>query len=171
VLTKNSFTEAEWNTLRETPHLVGTAIMMAGASGLGTVKETFTLAQTVLGGSKSELPLIRDLSSASEAQAAQTAIRETAGKVDPGKVREELQRISLERVRSSIALIGAKGNADEVLAFRNWLWEIGEGVAKAAREGGFLGFGGTEVSEGEMAYLDQLKTALQLQAQTARTGA
>ncbi len=167
MLSKNSFREAEWSALRDTPHLVGAAVMMAGSSGLGTLKESFALAQSVLGGQSSGVVLIRDLSNTLEAQAAQGAIRQMVSQVPPGKAADELRRLSLERTRSSMALIASKGAPDEASAFRDWIWAIAEGVAKAAKEGGFLGFGGTEVSAGEQAYLSELKTALERQERPA----
>jgi hypothetical protein len=39
MLTKNDFATADWNTLRDTPYLVGLATLMAEPSGLGTIKE------------------------------------------------------------------------------------------------------------------------------------
>lgn len=50
MLTKNDFTPENWAALRETPHLVGVATMIAGASGLGTIKESIAAAQTVMEG-------------------------------------------------------------------------------------------------------------------------
>jgi hypothetical protein len=37
---------------------------------------------------------------------------------------------------------------------------LGDQVAKAAREGGFLGFGGTQISAEEVAVIDRIKTSL-----------
>jgi len=46
---------------------------------------------------------------------------------------------------------------------RRWLYGIADKVANAAKEGGFLGFGGTRVSEDEQAFLTDLRTALKIQ--------
>jgi hypothetical protein len=141
--------------------------MLAGASGLGTIKESFTLAHSVLAGQSSDVPLIRDLSSSPEVQASQVALREMARKFESSSARDELHRISLEHARGSVALLRAKGTPEELGAFGAWLWNIAQGVAKAAKEGGFLGFGGTEISPPEQAYLAELKSALDLEARTA----
>src|SRR5689334_6889395 len=79
MLTKNDFTLAEWATLRDTPSLVGFATLMAGASGLGTLKESMAIAQGVMENQKSDVPFIRDLSSRAEMEAAQGSMRETFG--------------------------------------------------------------------------------------------
>src|SRR5262249_20863190 len=41
--TKTDFAASDWNTLRDTPYLVGFATLLAGSSGLGTVKELIAL--------------------------------------------------------------------------------------------------------------------------------
>ena len=38
--------------------------------------------------------------------------------------------------------------------------KVAEETANAAKEGGFLGFGGERVSAGEQAFVDQVKAAL-----------
>jgi hypothetical protein len=38
MLTKNDFSASDWNTLRDTPYLVGLATLLAEPSGLGTIK-------------------------------------------------------------------------------------------------------------------------------------
>lgn len=161
MLTKNEFDEQTWKTLRETPQMVGAAVMMAGASGLGTVKESFAIAQGLLQGQSSQLPLLRDLSNRDEVMAGQDAMKEWIRAVDAGKSRELIQGAALERVRKSVEAVKAKGSAEELKSFQDWVYGVAEGVAKAAREGGFLGFGGVEVSAEESAFLAQLKTALQ----------
>ena len=47
------------------------------------------------------------------------------------------------------ALIDKKAKPDEAQGFKQWLVAVTQKVAEAAKEGGFLGFGGTQVSEQE----------------------
>ena len=49
---------------------------------------------------------------------------------------------------------------DDAPAFRSWLKSIAQDAAEAAREGGFLGFGGEKVSEAEKATLAEIEQAL-----------
>jgi hypothetical protein len=74
--------------------------------------------------------------------------------------------LTLERVANGLSVLGAKASPDEVSQYRQWLYAIAEKVAKAAKEGGFLGFGGTQVSEGEQKFLNELQTALQITTKT-----
>src|SRR5215510_197105 len=112
MLTRNDFSEAEWSSLRETPHLVGVATMLAGASGLGTLKESVAAAKTVIEGQSSNIPLIRDLSSNAEAKAAQESILSSV-RSDAEGSKEKIQSLALERVRQMMALLASKGGPEE----------------------------------------------------------
>ena len=45
-------------------------------------------------------------------------------------------------------------------AFRAWLVATAQAAADAAKEGGFMGFGGEQVSAGEQQMLDQVRAAI-----------
>ena len=79
MLTKNDFSAPDWNTLRDTQYLVGFAMVMAGASGLGTIKELAALSQQIIQNQASGVPLIRDLTATSEMQAAQASLKQSFG--------------------------------------------------------------------------------------------
>ena len=48
----------------------------------------------------------------------------------------------------------------EAGAFKDWLKQIAQKTAEASTEGGFLGFGGVQVSEAEKATLAEIASAL-----------
>ena len=60
----------------------------------------------------------------------------------------------------AMALVLARGSEAEATAFGGWLLGIAAAVARASREGGFLGVGGTEVSQRERIALDELQARL-----------
>lgn len=163
MVTKNDFSPADWNTLRDTQYLVGFATVLAGSSGLGTFKELFALSQGIMANQASSSPLIRDLTATSEMEAAQSSLKQSLGDTRVKPSPESLRQRALEQVRSSIAILESKAGPAETDAYRQILYGIAEKVANAAREGGFLGFGGTQVSEGEQSFLDALRSALQLE--------
>jgi len=167
MLTKNDLSPTDWNILRDVPHLVGFATLLAGSSGLGTVKESLAIAQGIIEGQSSNVALIRDATNRTEMEAAQTSIRETLGGLDANVSKDRLKSLALERVTGAMSVLDKSASSEEASAFRQWLYGIAEGVAKAAKEGGFLGFGGTRVSEDEQSFLTELRTALHLQAGTA----
>jgi len=163
MVTKNDFSPAEWSTLRNTQFLVGFATVMAGASGLGTVKELFSLSQGIIENQSSGIPLIRDLTTTSEMQEAQNSLRQSLGGVQAKPTGDDLRRRALEQVQASMTCLDQHCNAEEKTAYCRMLYGIAERVANSAREGGFLGFGGTQVSEGERSFLNDLRNALQLE--------
>ena len=149
------------------PYLVGLATLVAGSSGLATVKESMALAQGIMEGQSSDVALVRDLTNRVEMQQAQSSLRDTLGSLDAKTSKDGLKNMALERVAAAMSLLEAKASPDETSAVREWIYGIAEKVAKSAREGGFFGFGGTQVSEEEQAFLNELKQALQTQLGTS----
>ncbi len=62
-------------------------------------------------------------------------------------------------MRQVTALIEKKSKP-EAQGFNQWLVSVAQKVSEAAKEGGFLGFGGTRVSEQEAATIKELSAAL-----------
>ena len=48
----------------------------------------------------------------------------------------------------------------EAEAFGRWLLATAQAAADSAKEGGFMGFGAQQVSQGEQAMLDQVRAAV-----------
>jgi hypothetical protein len=167
MLTKNDFSPEEWHTLREVPHLVGLATLVAGSSGLGTIKESVAMAQGIIEGQSSNVALVRDLTNRVEMQEVQNSLGKSLGMPEVQPSKDRMKSLALERVGAAMSLLDGKASAEEISAVREWLYAIAEKVANAAKEGGFLGFGGTRVSEDEQAFLTELKAALHLQVGTA----
>jgi len=163
MVTKNDFSIPDWTALRDTPYIVGFATLLAGSSGLATIKELFALSQGIVANQASDVPVIRELTSKDEMESAQMSLKQSFGAAQGKTSSEAMQRRALELAQSSTALLAAKGSKEEVNAYSRMLYGVAEKVANAAREGGFLGFGGTQVSEGERSFLEQLRSALQLE--------
>jgi hypothetical protein len=143
--------------------------MMAGFSGLGgTAKEAFSLASSLTQGLQSTSPLIREVSAREEVMAGQEGIRKKAGTLDGQNFKQQLNTMAINEAKQAVAAIEQKSPGDAA-PYKEWLVEIANKVANAAKEGGFLGFGGERVSEGERQTLSQLSEALGLpiQAQNA----
>src|SRR6516225_6019788 len=105
MLTKNDFAASDWNTLRDTPYLVGLATMLAEPSGLGTLKESIAIAVGIAENQSSEIPLIRDLTSRPEMEAAQTSLRGRFTGSQGGAFKEVVQDLALSQARSSTELL------------------------------------------------------------------
>jgi hypothetical protein len=160
MLSQSDFTVDEWNLIRRAPFMAGLLVVAASPSGpLGVVKEMFavgkTLADVKLHGASSDVAkaLVADLESADARQ--QGTPTELQGK-SPDQVRSA----ALEACRQAATVVEKKGQPGETQAFKQWLVSVGQAVADAAKEGGFLGFGGTRVSEQEASALKDLSSAL-----------
>ena len=66
----------------------------------------------------------------------------------------------LEELNAVSAIVSSKATAEEAAAFKQWLLTTAQDAADAAKEGGFLGFGAVQVSEGEQSMLEQVRTAI-----------
>jgi len=73
---------------------------------------------------------------------------------------ESIKSHALEACRQVAALLDRKAPPVEAEGFKRWLLGVSTRVADAAKEGGFLGFGGTRVSEQETAALKEIAAAL-----------
>lgn len=160
---KTSFTEAEWNALCDAPQLVALAVALSGASGItGTIKETFASSLAMAEGMKSEHELIRSICNKEEIEAAQSGLREAVKGLKAetfAASQQKLATLALDEVRAAIAALEAKAPSDLPI-YRSFITALADRVAQAAKEGGFLGFGGERVSAGEKEMLAKLAEAL-----------
>jgi hypothetical protein len=163
MLTKNDFSPTDWTTLRDTQFLVGFATLLAGASGLATVNELDRHLRGIMENQASPIPFIRDLTSRAEIEAAQASLKRLLGGAQTKPTSDNMRQLALDQTRASLSLVGTKASAEETDAYRQMTYRIAKRVANAAREKGVLGFGGTQVSEGERNFLDELRSTLQLE--------
>ena len=159
---KSSFTPEEWTRLLEAPMMAGMAVSAAEPSGLfGMLKESFATGKLLVQAKTdaSANPLVKavaaDYETAEGRKAASEGLRAKLGGGQPGEIKTK----ALDALRQVAALLAAKAPADAP-AFKAWLAQISQSVAEAAKEGGFLGFGGVQVSEAEKATLAEIATAL-----------
>jgi hypothetical protein len=166
VATKTNFTPEEWKQLLESPMLASMAVTAAEPSGLwGVLKESFAaggaLAKAKVDAGANELikAVIADFDTAEGRAAARDGLQARLSGGKPAEVKDK----AIAGLRQVAALLDAKAPGDAA-AFKSWLQSIGQHVAEAAKEGGFLGFGGVQVSETEKATLAEISNALRLKA-------
>ena len=159
---KASFTPEEWVLLLESPMMAGMAVSAAEPSGLfGMLKESFAtgklLVQAKSDASANELvkAVAADYETAEGRKAASEGLKAKLGGGQPGDIKAK----ALDALRQVAALLAAKAPADAA-AYKAWLAHISQNVAEAAKEGGFLGFGGVQVSDAEKATLAEISAAL-----------
>ena len=159
---KASFTPDEWVLLLESPMMAGMAVSAAEPSGLfGMLKESFAtgklLVQAKSDATANELvkAVAADYETAEGRKAASEGLKAKLGGGQPGDIKAK----ALDALRQVTALLAAKAPGDAA-AYKAWLAHISQNVAEAAKEGGFLGFGGVQVSDAEKATLAEISAAL-----------
>ena len=153
--TKADFTDEEWARLGRAPLVAGMAISLADPAGpIETLKESSAALQTVIeaaqSGTYGELvqAVARDF-----AEKARSRQNPMAGFKPKGRdAGEEV----LDELRGVNRLLVEKTTPEEREQFREWLKTAAQRAAKAAKEGGFLGFRAELVSEREQQMLDRL---------------
>jgi hypothetical protein len=157
--TKADFTEEEWARLRRAPLVAGMAISLADPGGpIEVIKETSAAAKSILdaaqGGEHGDL--VREVATDAAEQ-----IRQRRNPVSEFKPRGVTagQEI-LDELKGVNDIVTAKASPAEATQFRDWLKSSAQRSADAAKEGGFLGFGAEQVSEGEQKMLDRLDEVL-----------
>lgn len=157
---KDNFTPDEWFKVMTGPGRAGAAIVAASPSGItGIVAE----AQAIAGAIREQVsgqgrtPLL-------EAMAADLmgTPPDPRGLPQGERARnmDEARAQSLEGVRQAVWLVSSKASPEDADAYRRLLWSVAERTAQAAKEGGFLGIGGEQVSEKERAALEELRGVL-----------
>ncbi len=167
MVNRASFTPEEWTKVLESVAVTGMAVTAAEPSGLwGMLKEALA-GGAALAAAKAD-PHANELIKAAiadyETPEGRTDVQESLKHRFEGAKPADVVPRALEALRQASAILDAKAPADAP-AFKAWLNAIAAKVAEASKEGGFLGFGGVQVSEAEKATLGEIAAALGPSAQ------
>ena len=159
---KASFTPEEWTKVLESVAVTGMAVTATEPSGLwGMLKEAFA-GGAALAAAKADPhanELVKAVIADFETPEGRAAVQEALKRRFEGAEAADVVPRALATLRQASAILDAKAPADAA-AFKAWLNAIAANVAEASKEGGFLGFGGVQVSEAEKATLAEIATAL-----------
>lgn len=165
---KSQYSDDEWFLISSVPSMVGAAMAGAGKSGiLGTAKEAMASMKSFVAG-KSDYPdnqviaaVLEKAESFGEAKEKAGAYREKAMaqfKEQNISNPEEFNNYMLDNSRKAIALVKERQGDKEANEYQEWCISVAKKVAEAASEGGFMGFGGEQISDGEKALMTELQT-------------
>lgn len=143
--TKAAFNAEDWSVVTSAPALTG--LWMAASGRGGTVRESIALSrgyQAAAEGQPGEL--LREVLSSPPALDRSPS---TGGA-------DAVEQRALGRLRQAVRLLDLTATPEEVAEYKRFVYGLAESVANAHKEGGFLGVGGTRVSEGEQAVLDKV---------------
>ena len=151
----------------QSPLVAGVAVSAADPSGLiGMLKESMASARALV-----QAKADPNADALVKAVAGEFETSEGRGLAQDGvkaaisgaKAPADIVSKALDSLKAVSALLEAKGGPDAA-PFKIWLAGVADSVAKAAPEGGFLGFGGTQVSVAEKATVAQIAGALGVSA-------
>jgi hypothetical protein len=152
---KADYTQDEWERLRRAPLVGGMAISIADPGGpIELAKETMASMRAAVTPPRQEELLM------AVAQDLMAVLQQKENPMTGFKVENAAlagQQI-LDELREVDRIVKAKATPQESDAFREWLLTVAQAAADAAKEGGFLGFGAEQVSKGEHAMLEQLRS-------------
>lgn len=165
---KSSFSPAEWTTLLESVMMSGMAITAADPSGLwGLLKEGLSSGWVLLEAKNSATNgLVKAVAEDFGTSEGRTAARDGIQAKLKGSALPEIKGKALATLKEAAAIVDAKAGPDAG-PFKAWLLHIAEKAAEAGNEGGFLGFGGVQVSDTEKATLAEIAAALGTSPATA----
>jgi hypothetical protein len=142
---KPAFNAEEWSVVTSAPSLA--ALMVIAADRGGTIRESLAAQRAFAHAlTKEPTPLLREMLTAPTP-------------LDPEerpKTPDGLKAQAPQRLREAIAILERVAADDEVVEYKRFVYGLAETVARAHKEGGFLGIGGKEVSEAEQAALDEI---------------
>lgn len=156
--------DGEWRCVVQSPMMASLALTVAEPSGLwGLISEgiaaTGPLREALRADEAPEIVklIVEDLKTSAGRSTAQDGVKATLR----GKQPPEARDAAVMALAEAASIVDAKAPA-ETAAFKAWLKDIAQKVAEAAKEGGFLGFGGERVSAAERATLADIDRALGL---------
>jgi hypothetical protein len=155
--TKADFPGDDWARIVRAPLMAGLSITLADPGGpIETAKETMATLRSATNPPSHE-QLLAEV--ALEIQAMAQQKRNPLNGWQPAKNVPPGQQV-LDELSAVQDLVAATATAEEAAAFGRWLVATAQSAANAAKDGGFMGFGAHQVSQGEQAMLDQVTAAV-----------
>jgi hypothetical protein len=156
---KADFTAEEWSQLRQAPPLAGLYVLVAESGGAATeslsIAEVYGDVQERWWGPNHPAGLADEI--AGEGPELDRARFGTLpDQINVDAVRGE----GLTQIRTTVAMLAGKATSEEVNDYRQFAFGLAQRVAQSHKEGGFLGIGGTRVSDKEQVALDEIAQAL-----------
>jgi hypothetical protein len=145
---KRDFNAEEWAQIVNAPALA--ALRVVAAERGGTLRETLSMGRAYAEARQhADLPLLKEIAFSPPT-------------MDPAQVSkpEDLSAHATSGLRDALRALEGRASPEELEDYKRFTMWVAETVARAHKEGGFLGVGGKEVSEREQAALDEIRAAL-----------
>lgn len=143
--TKAAFNAEEWSVVTSAPSLA--SLMVIAADRGGTIRESLAAQRSFADALAAEPgELLRDMLT-------------TPSALDPAerpRTPDELRDQAPDTLRRAVGILERLADDEEVVEYKRFVFGLAEAVARAHKEGGFLGLGGKEISASEQAVLDEI---------------
>jgi hypothetical protein len=153
---QSDYSAEEWLTVSSAPVMAGLLVSLSDVSGpIGMAKEALAVVRAVTeSASGGAGELLTSIAASWKAQVTKPQLPEL-----PRDSPDAARNAALEHCKEAAAIVSQKSpsEADE---YRKWLVSLARKTAEASKEGGFLGIGGTLVSDAEANAVTTLAKAL-----------
>jgi hypothetical protein len=158
--TKADYTPDQWKAIAAAPVLAGLYITISDASGLvGITKEAMAVGKAIsTAAATSPSELVKSLGESVKAAGGRPEMPELPRR-NAAETKSAIMKV-LQEAKAAVAT-QSPAEADE---YTKWVLSVAKSVAEASKEGGFLGFGGMQVSADEEASLKELSGGLGVNA-------
>jgi hypothetical protein len=153
VTRKADFNAEQWATILEAPAWAGLWVISAERGG--TLRESLAMGRVYqqARGEQSGNALLDEIV-ASPPPLDRARVQAAGGGA------EEIAQVARGRIADAMRTLEEKATQQEVDAYKTFVMTVAQAVAAAHKEGGFLGIGGTPVSESEDRALDEISITL-----------
>jgi hypothetical protein len=162
--TLSDYTQDQVEKLMAAPMLISMYIMGSSLSGpVGLVKEMMAGVETAMQTAKDAAPdsVMGALFSEENMKAQQSKMQqETSESTQGAENMDQAKEKMLGQVKEAVGIIMEKGTPAEIAAYKRLMVAVAENVAHAAKEGGFMGIGGTLVNDAEKTAISDIQAAV-----------
>ena len=147
---KADFNAEEWQTVVNGPLYAGMRVIAADRGG--TLRETMAMGQ-----------VYQDARAKTTGTGLIDELVKTPPAIDPQHLQQagaDIGAVTVQHLNQAMRILEAKATPQEIDAYKVFVMTVAQTVASAHREGGFLGIGGTEISQAEEQALDEISGAL-----------
>jgi hypothetical protein len=150
VTSKADFNAEDWSTVVDGPLYAGLRVIAADRGG--TLRESMAMGR-----------VYQEARAKQGTSALLDELIKSPPAIDPERLKEaggDLSAVTTEHLRKAMSVLESSATAEEADGYKTFVMTVAQAVAGAHKEGGFLGIGGTRVSEAEEQALDEISLAL-----------
>jgi hypothetical protein len=145
---RGEFNADDWSTVVQAPALAAAQVMTAERGG--TLREAASLGRTY-----------QEARAEHSSELVEAVVSEPP-RIEPADVRspDGLAEHARQQLRAATDIVRRHATDEELDDYRRFILSVARAVARAHKEGGFLGIGGKEISDKEQAAIDAIIDSL-----------